>query len=520
MPETVYLVGDVNVQLDEIDPVDVSVEPDIESVDSDIDGITVDYGNLPRGGHADDLLIKQSDRNYDALWVSQHEAGFRHIYYDTTENWSAKTTLISEEGALYIYKDYSEESGETLPGIKIGDGTSYVVDLPFLAEDVANVLADSVRTIDEIERNFTTTVTDSFVAPKNLYTGNLIVIQGALYQVAAYVARGEELAVGLNIVRRDIENYVGRLTREPYPYSPADLGTPYAGSSDRYSRGDHVHRKPTPAEIGAYAKPAGGIPASDIADGVIPPIFVAEYGVSTFDEVYRALSQGYFVIAYTPDEPGWYARPLVAWPDLDHGYIYFSTPIYYIPNYSDPYFDHASVTIYSLEYGTNFWDNYLGIQIPWLDDIPMASDSTPSSLGTPASGSSDSFSRADHVHPMPTAADVGAVALADASHIYYDTTANWNSRSTLVAEAGALYVYSDHSVVNGENVPGVKIGDGLAYLIDMPFVADDIANSITTHINNSAIHVSSNDRRYWNNKVTAIIDLLDSEHLILTTEDV
>lgn len=37
---------------------------------------------------------------------------------------------------------------------------------------------------------------------------------------------------------------------------------------------------------------------------------------------------------------------------------------------------------------------------------------TPSDLGTAARGSSTTYSRSDHVHKMPSAADVGAVALA------------------------------------------------------------------------------------------------------------
>lgn len=42
-------------------------------------------------------------------------------------------------------------------------------------------------------------------------------------------------------------------------------------------------------------------------------------------------------------------------------------------------------------------------------DIPSASSSTPQPLGTAAAGSSTDYSRADHVHAKPTAADVGAI---------------------------------------------------------------------------------------------------------------
>lgn len=45
-----------------------------------------------------------------------------------------------------------------------------------------------------------------------------------------------------------------------------------------------------------------------------------------------------------------------------------------------------------------------------LPAIPNPSDATPQALGTAAAGSSTDYSRADHVHDKPSAADVGAIA--------------------------------------------------------------------------------------------------------------
>lgn len=60
---------------------------------------------------------------------------------------------------------------------------------------------------------------------------------------------------------------------DPYTSNPADLAAAASpGSASQYSRGDHVHKLPTAAEIGAYVKPADGIPASDLASGVIPSV--------------------------------------------------------------------------------------------------------------------------------------------------------------------------------------------------------------------------------------------------------
>lgn len=119
-----------------------------------------------------------------------------------------------------------------------------------------------------------------------------------------------------------------------------------------------------------------------------------------------------------------------------------------------------------------------------------------------------------------------------AAHIYYRTTAGWNEQPSLISERGAIYVYSDHSstIIDGQAkpVPGIKIGDGSSYLIDMPFVEtggggssgpsdQEILDLLTDHINNSAIHVSSSDRTFWNGKSRAYVGTgAQSDTLILT----
>lgn len=45
-----------------------------------------------------------------------------------------------------------------------------------------------------------------------------------------------------------------------------------------------------------------------------------------------------------------------------------------------------------------------------IPSVPSAYTSTPAALGTASAGSSANYSRGDHVHAMPTAANVGAIA--------------------------------------------------------------------------------------------------------------
>lgn len=105
--------------------------------------------------------------------------------------------------------------------------------------------------------------------------------------------------------------------------------------------------------------------------------------------------------------------------------------------------------------------------------------------------------------------------------VYYDTKANWNAQLQLIAERGAVYIYSDYMYIEDEDgnqtaVAGIKIGDGTSYLIDMPFISDAATYLITTHIANSNIHVSRAEKEFWNNKVSAYINHQNVEELILS----
>lgn len=91
-----------------------------------------------------------------------------------------------------------------------------------------------------------------------------------------------------------------------------------------------------------------------------------------------------------------------------------------------------------------------------------------------------------------------------------DTTEHWNAARTFIPLRGEIIIYTDHGQIddgygNMINVPGIKVGDGNAYLIDLPFVGNDqryaILQELRAHTNNSEIHVSAEDRLFWNNKL-------------------
>lgn len=117
-----------------------------------------------------------------------------------------------------------------------------------------------------------------------------------------------------------------------------------------------------------------------------------------------------------------------------------------------------------------------------------------------------------------SAADLGLGA------IYYDTTANWDSQRTLIAEAGVVYIYSD-AIIGvdefGNQIPlaSIKVGDGTSYLIDMPFITGGSSEIILDHLANGVIHVSELDREFWDNKVSAYLAEDDHENLVLSKVD-
>lgn len=97
-----------------------------------------------------------------------------------------------------------------------------------------------------------------------------------------------------------------------------------------------------------------------------------------------------------------------------------------------------------------------------------------------------------------------------------DTTANWRQNPTFVPLKGEIIIYSDYQieVVDGvaKSIPGIKIGDGTTPGIDLPFVDEDTRDQLLTHLQNNNIHISAQDRQFWNNKVRCYIELEEDEH--------
>ena len=104
--------------------------------------------------------------------------------------------------------------------------------------------------------------------------------------------------------------------------------------------------------------------------------------------------------------------------------------------------------------------------------------------------------------------------------IRYGKTADWDSDKSYIPKKGQVIVYIDRGTMkNGDktvDVPGFKVGDGLAYLVDLPFVGDDqtqtIMGLLRVHSDNKDIHVTLEEKEFWNNKLNVT---LTEENLVL-----
>lgn len=99
----------------------------------------------------------------------------------------------------------------------------------------------------------------------------------------------------------------------------------------------------------------------------------------------------------------------------------------------------------------------------------------------------------------------------DNLNIFCKTTSQWNADVTFIPPKGSVIIYSDYSSVTNETthettyIPNIKIGDGSAYCVDLPFVQHDISNQILTIVNshaaNTDIHTTAAEKAFWNNKL-------------------
>ena len=103
-----------------------------------------------------------------------------------------------------------------------------------------------------------------------------------------------------------------------------------------------------------------------------------------------------------------------------------------------------------------------------------------------------------------------SLAVFNIPSIKIDTTANWATRVDYIPPEGEIIVYSDKFLDSGGQIPipAVKIGDGLAFVVDLPFLSDETRDILAEHIYNRTVHITQEERDAWNEKVSCDTETL------------
>lgn len=99
--------------------------------------IIPDYNNLSNLPSINGVVLKGS-MSYVDLFLAKESV-------NTKEYWEENIHYVPEPGEIIIYTNRRTINNVDYVGIKIGDGNSYVVDLPFLGDDSTLMLYDLIQ---------------------------------------------------------------------------------------------------------------------------------------------------------------------------------------------------------------------------------------------------------------------------------------------------------------------------------------------------------------------------------------
>ena len=164
---------------------------------------------------------------------------------DTTANWDkAANSFIPKEGEVCVYLDrFQLDDGSYVPGIKVGDGTSYINELEFIGDEYINK-----EEIDEILgqsgggntglTNETVTLTMESIG-SSINQGNLVYIS-SLNADGLPIYQSESLVLNKSIALKIIKNSCffisnSSLIDDTFNYSGNDLiRLTETGANDTY----------------------------------------------------------------------------------------------------------------------------------------------------------------------------------------------------------------------------------------------------------------------------------------------
>ena len=97
----------------------------------------------------------------------------------------------------------------------------------------------------------------------------------------------------------------------------------------------------------------------------------------------------------------------------------------------------------------------------------------------------------------------------------HGNTAFWAARATYVPEEGEIILYDDYRTQeNGQGrtvvMAGVKVGDGMAYVADLPFLTDWLADDLQDHAADDVRHITAEERALWSRNVADVDEIAET----------
>ena len=236
--------------------------------------------------------------------------------------------LVAISGEI-VYQDGSNNSG-TFIKLTIQNGSPMYIDVASLVEYNSVTSTSEIEMVESSSHQISATIKTGSVGKNKLATSvqsSLDKADTALQSAPVTSVNGSTGAIVINVPSKvsDLNNDSGFITSAPVTSVNGSTGEVVITVPSK------VSELTNDSGFGTYSKPSGGIPASDLASGVIP-------------------------------------------------------------------------------------------------SVPSAATATPADLGTAAVGSSSKYAKEDHVHKMPSASDVGALA----SNTTYVSTVNGSSGSVTI----------------------------------------------------------------------------------------
>lgn len=112
--------------------------------------------------------------------------------------------------------------------------------------------------------------------------------------------------------------------------------------------------------------------------------------------------------------------------------------------------------------------------------------------------------------------DMPFVTGGSAGNVIIKSSDEWAETPELVSDKGTIYVYMDKDESGNITDVKFKIGDGVAFVVDVPFVSPS-KNEFDSHINNTDVHVTPAEKEAWNNKWRGYLSTAEGENLVFTT---